>query len=136
MKQREERATETTTHKEFIALNRKRMAGLAWHGFQREGRGLIIVDVANCVHGKRWEDGQSLGAFIPLSHVEGLADSPPKEDALRLTAAYDPTAEFVVNILRTDGGASFYRITCPNLSPPDAYERLKHSPDFQPHRPN
>lgn len=69
-----------------------------------------------------------------MSHVERMPDSPPKQDALRLIAAYDATGDFVVNLLRTDGGASFYRITCPNMSPSDAYERLKHSPDFQPHR--
>ncbi|MBI3782945.1 MAG: hypothetical protein HY270_06045 [Deltaproteobacteria bacterium] len=134
MKHREEHPSEAITHKEFIALNGKRMAALAWHGFQREGRGMIVVDANNCIQGKRWEDGESLGAFIPLSHVEQVPDSPPKQDALRLLAAYDPTAEFVVNILRSDGGASFYRIACPNLSPRDAYERLKHLPDFQPAR--
>jgi hypothetical protein len=110
------------------------MAALAWYGFQEQGRGMIVVDANNCVAGKRWEDGESLGGFIPLSHVERMADSPPKQDALRLIGAYDPTAEFIVNILRTDGGASFYRIACPNVSPRDAYERLKHSPEFQPHR--
>lgn len=63
-----------------------------------------------------------------------MPDSPPKQDALRLIAAYDATGDFVVNLLRTDGGASFYRTTCPNMSPRDAYERLNNSPDFQPHR--
>jgi hypothetical protein len=134
--QRQPQATDAAAHKEFIALNGKRMAALAWHGFQREGRGLIVVDANNCIAGKRWEDGESVGAFVPLSHVEQMPDTPPKQDALRLITAYDPTAEFVVNILRTDGGASFYRIACPNLSPRDAYEQLKHSPDFLPHRAN
>jgi hypothetical protein len=134
--QREQRPSEASTHKEFIGLNGKCMAALAWHGFQREGRGMIVVDAKNCVAGKRWEDGESVGAFIPLSHIERVPDSPPKRDALRLIEAYDPLQEFVVNILRTDGGASFYRITCPTTAPPDAYEQLKHSPDFQPQRLN
>jgi hypothetical protein len=52
VKQREERPSEATTHKEFIALNGKRMAALAWHGFQREGRGMIVVDANNCIAGQ------------------------------------------------------------------------------------
>ncbi|MBI3785555.1 MAG: hypothetical protein HY270_19355 [Deltaproteobacteria bacterium] len=134
--QREQRPGEAGLHKEFIALNGKRMAALAWHGFQREGRGMIVVDAQNCVPGKRWEDGESLGAFVPLSHVRKMPESPPKQDALRMIVAYDPTTDFVVNILRTDGGASFYRITCPTTAPSEAYEQLKHSPDFQPQRLN
>jgi len=134
--QREQRPSEASIHKEFIALNGKRIAALAWYGFQQDGRGMIVVDAKNCILGKRWEDGESFGGFVPLSHVAQIPDSPPKGDTLRMIEAYDPLQEFVVNILRTDGGSSFYRITCPTTTPPEAYDELKHSPDFQPQRLN
>jgi hypothetical protein len=71
VKRREERPSDATTHNEFIALNGKRMAALA----------TTALPANSGKTASRW------ARFVPLSHVERVPDSPPKQDALWLVAA-------------------------------------------------
>ncbi|MCA9874041.1 MAG: hypothetical protein KC441_10305 [Anaerolineales bacterium] len=75
-------------------------------GHQADGRGALFVDTT--VQLAEW--GHPFG-YIPQDLVEEFQDA----DINRLVRDYDPAAEFVVVLLKTDDRASSYRL---RLRPP------------------
>jgi hypothetical protein len=110
------------SHAEFLTLNWRLLAAAAWDGYQRQGRGAIVIDsmhATDAPSGLPWQVGRADSAYVALADLErtGIA----QEEEKRLIARYDPEREIVAIILRSDGGVSGYRMgTAHDLKPPEA----------------
>jgi hypothetical protein len=78
----------------------------AVRGFAVSGRGAIVVDTTQ----QALEGRGNPMAYLPQAAVERLGD----DDLRRMVRQYDPTCEFVVELLKQER-ASKYRIQVPRL---------------------
>ncbi len=103
-----------TRHTAFLREKYVELAAFAWEGFQREGKGVVLIidDAETGVQAK----------YVPKSQADGSAFS---SDLKRMVGDYDPTQHFVVTILGPDIGESDYCIGVEDLPPPEAAEFLK-----------
>lgn len=113
------------SHAEFIKINWPVAAAFAWQQYQKQGRGCLVVDVAQSKdppRGASYLFGESQAAYVPYRGVRMTGDP----DVKRMVKEYDPTKEVIFVFLRLDGGMSSYRVSIPNQpSPREAYEQLK-----------
>ncbi len=128
-------------YERFIWENRQKFGALSWSGLLRYGRGLVLMDA------RQWpnEGGQNLNeaanetgqkearlGYLPEGRIAALSHTAQKKDAVRLLRAYNPREEIVVNVLRADGGGSFFQVALTDCPPPEAYRKLIGREDFQP----
>ena len=110
------------SHAQFLQLNWRLLAALAWNGYGTQGRGAVVIDAAHALDapvGAPWEAGYTEGTFIPLADLERLGIAATHEK--RLITQYVPEQEIVAIFLRGDGGISGYRMgTRTDLTPPQA----------------
>lgn len=125
-------------YERFIWENRQKFGALSWSGLLRYGRGIVLMDARN------WssEDAQDINegtasreaqlGYLPEGRVAALSQTPQKKDAIRLLQTYNPREEIIVNVLRADGGGSFFQVALTDCPPPEAYRKLMGREDFQP----
>ena len=135
-------------YERFIWENRQQFGALSWSGLLRYGRGLVLMDA------RQWpnETSQDLNdaadetaakeegtarreaqlGYLPEGRIVALSQTAQKTDAIRLLQTYNPREEIVVNVLRADGGGSFFQIALTDCPPPEAYRKLMGKEDFQP----
>ena len=125
-------------YERFIWENRQKFGALSWSGLLRYGRGIVLMDTRN------WpsEDDQDINeeaasreaqlGYLPEGRVAALSQTPQKKDAIRLLQRYNPREEIIVNVLRADGGGSFFQVALTDCPPPEAYRKLMGREDFQP----
>lgn len=125
-------------YERFIWENRQKFGALSWGGLLRYGRGIVLMDARN------WpsEDDQDINeetasreaqlGYLPEGRVAALSQTPQKKDAIRLLQRYNPREEIVVNVLRADGGGSFFQVALTDCPPPEAYRKLMGREGFQP----
>ena len=125
-------------YERFIWENRQKFGALSWSGLLRYGRGLVLMDA------RHWpsEDAQDINegtasreaqlGYLPEGRVAALSQTAQKKDAVRLLRTYNPREEIVVNVLRADGGGSFFQVALTDCPPPEAYRKLMGREDFQP----
>lgn len=125
-------------YERFIWENRQKFGALSWGGLLRYGRGIVLMDARN------WpsEDDQDINeetasreaqlGYLPEGRVAALSQTPQKKDAIRLLQRYNPREEIIVNVLRADGGGSFFQVALTDCPPPEAYRKLMGREDFQP----
>jgi hypothetical protein len=110
------------SHAEFLQLNWRLLAAMAWNGYMTGGRGAVVIDAMHALDapvGAPWETGYTEGTYIPLADLERLGIAATREK--RLITQYEPEREIVAIFLRGDGGVSGYRMsTRTDLSPPQA----------------
>ena len=135
-------------YERFIWENRQKLGALSWSGLLRYGRGLVLMDA------QHWPDkaGQDIDeatnetastgretaqreaqlGYLPEGRIVTLSQTAQKKDAIRLLRTYNPREEIIVNVLRADGGGSFFQIALTDCPPPEAYRKLMGKEDFQP----
>lgn len=125
-------------HERFIWENRQKFGALSWSGLLRYGRGIVLMDARNW-SGEEAQDRDTETAsreaqlgYLPEGRVAALSQTPQKKDAIRLLRTYNPREEIIVNVLRADGGGSFFQVALTDCPPPEAYRKLMGEKDFQP----
>jgi hypothetical protein len=135
-------------YERFIWENRQKFGALSWSGLLRYGRGLVLMDA------RQWPDeaGQDINeaaneavpteggtaqrearlGYLPEGRIAALSQTAQKKDAIRLLRTYNPREEIIVNVLRADGGGSFFQVALTDCPPPEAYRKLMGREDFQP----
>ncbi len=127
----------------FIWQHREKFAAFSWRGLLKYGRGIVLVDA------RKWltpvgsktvvpeQPNEDLGrqvqiAYLPEGKIAKLSKTEQKKTALSMLRTYDPRAQMVVNVLKSDGSGIFVEVDLKDSAPPDAYRELVGSEDFQP----
>jgi hypothetical protein len=125
------------SHVEFIRVNLELLLAVAWHGYESEGRGAIIIDDNKSKESQigispyqKWLNSESYGCYLSQSTAKRIATesgqpNPFQKDEKRQIRDYKPENQVVVCFIRTDGGFSSYVITHPFLTAKQAYEANK-----------
>ena len=135
-------------YERFIWENRQQFGALSWSGLLHYGRGIVLMDA------RQWPDeaDQDINeaanerastekettqrearlGYLPEGRIAALSHTAQKKDAIRLLRMYNPREEIIVNVLRADGGGSFFQIALTDCPPPEAYRKLMGREDFQP----
>ena len=125
------------SHVEFIRVNLELLLAVAWHGYESEGRGAIIIDVGKSKESQigispyqKWLNSESYGCYLSQATAERIAKesgypNPFQKDEKRQIRDYKPKNQVVVCFIRTDGGFSSYVIAHPFLTAKQAYEANK-----------
>jgi hypothetical protein len=125
------------SHVEFIRVNLELMLAVAWHGYESEGRGAIIIDVNKSKASpigispyQKWLNSESYGCYLSQATAERIAKesghpNPLQKEEKRQIREYNPDNQVVVCFIRTDGGFSSYVIAHPFLTAKQAYEANK-----------
>ena len=128
-------------YERFIWENRQKFGALSWSGLLRYGRGIVLMDTrqwpsedAQDVHDAANETARreaQLG-YLPEGRIAALSQTAQKKDAVRMLRRYNPREEIIVNVLRADGGGSFFQVALKDCPPPEAYRKIMGREDFQP----
>jgi hypothetical protein len=125
------------SHVEFIRVNLELLLAVAWHGYEDEGRGAIIIDVSKSKESRigispyqKWLNSESYGCYLSQATADRIATesgqpNPFQKDEKRQIRDYKPENQVVVCFIRTDGGFSSYVIAHPFLTAKQAYEANK-----------
>ena len=125
------------SHVEFIRVNLELLLAVAWHGYENEGRGAIIIDVSKSKESQigispyqKWLNSESYGCYLSQSTAERITKesgypNPFQKEEKRQIREYKPDNQVVVCFIRTDGGFSSYVIAHPFLTAKQAYEANK-----------
>ncbi len=127
----------------FIWQHREKFAAFSWRGLLKYGRGIVLVDARKwlapggsktVVAEQPAEDfeKQVQIAYLPEGKIAKLSKTQQKKTALSMLRAYDPRAQMIVNVLKSDGSGIFVQVDLKDSAPPDAYRELVGSEDFQP----
>ncbi len=135
-------------YERFIWENRQKFGALSWSGLLRYGRGLVLMDARqwpdeadqdtdeatneNDSTEKETAQREARLGYLPEGRIATLSQTAQKKDAIRLLRTYNPRKEIVVNVLRADGGGSFFQVALTDCPPPEAYRKLMGREDFQP----
>ena len=103
----------------LIAANINRISALSWDGYQREGRGVVLID-GEVADDQTFEVGPL--TYVSEPQAEAERGGWPIEDVADIVKVYDPESEVIV-IVRWHNGIGAYRFK-PPISPPAAYEGL------------
>ena len=108
----------------LIAANIERISALSWDGYQKAGRGVVLIEGEEADEKKL-----QVGPLSYLSDDEAQEERGgwPIEDVADIVKVYDPESEVIV-IVRWRNGIGAYRFK-PPIAPPAAYEKLKRSED-------
>ncbi len=127
----------TDPYERFIWENRQQFGALSWSGLLRYGRGIVLMDARQWPSEEAHKEGETahgeaqLG-YLPEGRIAALSHTAQKKDALRMLRTYKPREEIIVNVLRADGGGSFFQMVLQDCPPPEAYRKLMGREDFQP----
>jgi hypothetical protein len=125
------------SHMEFIRVNLELLLAVAWHGYESEGRGAIIIDVSKSKESQiglspyqKWLNSESYGCYLSQATAERITKESGypnlfQKDEKRQIRDYKPENQVVVCFIRTDGGFSSYVIAHPFLTAKQAYEANK-----------
>jgi hypothetical protein len=104
----------------LIAANIERIAAVSWDGYQKSGRGVVLID-GDVLD----EQNLHVGPLTYLSDTEAQETRGgwPTEEVAGIVRVYDPEGEVIV-VVRWRNGVGAYRFK-PNISPPDAFQRFK-----------
>ena len=80
-------------------------------GYEREGRGALIIDTT--LVGAHESGMGNPMYYLTQPEIENMKHP----DALRMVREYDPTWEFVAGLLKLRRRDSFYRVGLPHLRP-------------------
>ena len=118
-------------YERFIWDNREKFSALSWGGLLRYGRGIVLMDA------RAWQDQETQDSdeeapvqkeaqlgYLPEARIAALSKTAQKKDALGMLRTYNPREEIIVNVLRADGGGSFFQIALKDCPPPAAYRKL------------
>lgn len=119
-------------HERFIWDNRQKFGALSWSGLLRYGRGVVLMDARNWKDDDTEANKEAQLGYLPEGRIAGLSQTPQKKDALAMLRVYNPREEIIVNVLRADGGGSFFQIALKDCPPPEAYRTLVGGEDLQP----
>ena len=125
-------------YERFIWENRQKFGALSWSGLLRYGRGIVLMDARNWLSRDDQDINEETASreaqlgYLPEGRVAALSQTPQKKDAIRLLQRYNPREEIIVNILRADGGGSFFQVALADCPPPEAYRKLMGGENFQP----
>ena len=132
-------------YEHFIWENRQKFGALSWSGLLRYGRGLVLMDARHWPNEADQDSNEAAGAtgkesarreaqlgYLPEGRIAALSQTAQKKDAVRLLRTYNPREEIVVNVLRADGGGSFFQVALTDCPPPEAYRKLMGREGFQP----
>ena len=125
-------------YERFIWENRQQFGALSWSGLLRYGRGIVLMDARNWPSGDVQDINEETASreaqlgYLPEGRIAALSHTAQKKDAIRLLRTYNPREEIIVNVLRADGGGSFFQIALTDCPPPEAYRKLMGREGFQP----
>jgi len=125
-------------YERFIWENRQKFGALSWSGLLRYGRGIVLMDARNWPSEAAQDINEGIASreaqlgYLPEGRVAALSQTAQKKDAIRLLQMYNPREEIIVNVLRADGGGSFFQVALTDCPPPEAYRKLMGREDFQP----
>ena len=108
----------------LIAANIDRISAVSWDGYQKAGRGVVLVE------GEEADEKRlQVGPLVYLSDTEAQQERGgwPIEDVTEIVKVYEPENEVIV-IVRWRNGIGAYRFK-PPTAPPTAYKRLMGSED-------
>lgn len=108
----------------LIAANIDRISALSWDGYQKAGRGVVLIE------GEEADEKRlQVGPLVYLSDTEAQEerDGWPIEEVAEIVKIYDPKSEVIV-IIRWHNGIGAYRFKPPS-APPAAYKRLMGADD-------
>lgn len=101
---------------QLIAANIERISAVSWEGYQRDGRGAVVIDAeaADTLEG-------AAGPLVYVSddEVQQTGRGWPSEEVAGIVRAYDPENEVIV-IVKWRGEVGVYRFKSPT-SPPMAH---------------
>jgi hypothetical protein len=103
----------------LIAANIDRIAAVSWDGYQKKGRGVVLIEGE-----KADEKRLQVGPLVYLPDTEAMEERGgwPIEDVANIVKVYDPESEVIV-IVRWRNGIGAYRFK-PPIAPPAAYKRM------------
>ncbi len=108
-------------HKRFLVANWKLLAAFAWEHYQTQGRGAVIADERDFVHGEVPQFARIHLRYVSENSaiLKKMGGWPGDKEA-GWVATYDPAVRVVVLIVRDNGGTNGYLAgTLP--APPEAY---------------
>ncbi|GAB4547082.1 MAG: hypothetical protein Kow0063_41690 [Anaerolineae bacterium] len=110
----------------LIAANIERISAFSWEGYQKAGRGVVLIDAEEAD-----EKRLRVGPLVYLSDPEAQEERGgwPTPDIAEIVNIYDPEREVIV-ILRWRNGIGAYRFK-PPIAPPAAYRSLMKSDQEQ-----
>jgi len=109
-----------TAHMHFIQRNLDFLLAQAWDGYQRVGRGAVIVDADRAVPDPDWPGGITPGLYVSRKMLGEAGMDWPDTDIKRMVREYDPDKEIVVAIIG-GGDGDYYRFGVPHRSPAQAF---------------
>jgi hypothetical protein len=103
----------------LIAANVDRISAVSWDGYQKVGRGVVLIEGEEADEKKL-----KVGPLIYLSDTEAQAERGgwPIADVADILKDYDPESEVIV-VVRWRDGKGAYRFK-PPIAPPAAYRSL------------
>jgi hypothetical protein len=105
---------------QLIAHNTELISATSWKGYQREGRGVVLID------GETVDNPESGGApliYVSEKETQETGEGWSSENVADLVKLYNPDSEVIV-LVKWRGQLGIYRFK-PPISPPAAYEGLK-----------
>ena len=104
----------------LIAANIERISAVSWDGYQKAGRGVVLIDGEGLD-----EEKLQVGplAYVSDTEAQETRGGWPTEEVAGIVSMYDPESEVIV-IVRWRNGVGAYRFK-PNISPPAAFERFQ-----------
>lgn len=95
---------ERTDDLAWVGENLQEFWNIARSGFEEEGRGALVIDMVAMVTGA----GHQFG-YVSQEQIRQLG----AKDEIRMVAAYDPSWELVIILLKPQARMSSYRVGLP-----------------------
>ena len=110
-------------HIAFIRAQWRDFAAFAWEKFSIEGRGAVVVDLRKA---SRLASKLNVPTYCIAEGSTRLSARGgwPSDEIAEVIKEYDPQQDVVFIFLRLDGDVFHYNVS-DDLTPPNAYERMK-----------
>lgn len=115
------RAEEEAYDRKWIADNLYLFAPLAKEGFQTVGRGAILVNLAELILRRHYEEGHPFNYHAPSEswlEADELADRDTRKRVMNLLSAYSPDREFLLVLVKYNR-CSIHRVSLPTAEEAD-----------------
>ena len=119
---------ERHNHLPFIRRNLDFLLAQAWQGYQRLGRGALLVGIDQAVGHPEQPAGSTPGLYVSRKLLGAAGLDWPHLDIKRMVRMYDPLQEIVVAIMG-GGVGDYYRFGVAYNSPAQAFAAV--SPQLQ-----
>ena len=110
-------------HMRFIERNLDLLLAVGWAGYQKDGRGAILVDADRAVPDPAWAGGITPGLYVTRAMLQAQNLDWPDTDIKRMVRQYDPQTEIVVAIVSA-ADSDYYRFGAPNKTPLQAWQAV------------